>query len=152
AGGRLVEDDELALARLDMERRGARDRFDEVAIVAGGVDDDSGPDRPVARGKAPAGGRAVPAGDGAPAPYLAAMGDSLQHVGQRGRPGIDDVFAGDNDGGECVLPKMRLAAPKLRRVDGVHVDEAVALGVRKDRRQPRRLRLAPGDQETAGLQ
>src|SRR5262249_19221200 len=40
----------------------------------------------------------------------------------------------------------------LRLVDGVYVSEAVALGVHEDRRQPRRLRLAPGHQQTAGLQ
>src|SRR5262249_29867253 len=150
--GRLVEDDELALARLDVERRGARDFFDEVAIVAGGVDNDGGLDRPVARGEAPSRHRALTARDGAAAPHLAALGDSPEHIGERRRPGIYDMFAGDDDGGERARPEMGLAAPKLRRVDGVYVSEAVALGVHEDRRQPRRLRLAPGHQQTAGLQ
>ena len=119
ARGRLVEDDELALARRDSERRGPRDRLDEIAVVAGGVDDDARLDRPAVRRQTPAPRRAIAAGDLGVAADRAAMGEALQHVGQRRRPGIDDVLA-RNDARPPSAPARRCGS---RRRSSCRVDE-----------------------------
>ena len=80
------------------------------------------------------------------------MGDSLQRVGQRRRPGIDDVLARDDNGGLRGRRQLRLPPPQLGRVDEMHVVEAVAVRVFHDVRQLGRLCLVPGDEQAAGLE
>ena len=83
---------------------------------------------------------------------FAAVSQTLQGIGERCRPGVDDMLARDDDRAEHVYCQPRFAPANLRWLDLVHVNRAIFAGKCKDARQLCQLLLRPGNQQSAGLQ
>lgn len=151
--GGLVEDHELALARMDGEaRRAEQALFQLVTEESGAVDY-------LARVQIAAAGMQQPfaAVEGAVQHFdvetgLGAMGQRLLQIGERRGPGVDQMLTGDPHRTEHIAGQLRLQRQDLVATDLADVIDTVAVGLLDDGRQARQILVAPCRHQGAGFQ
>ncbi len=92
------QDDELTLFAARSGKAAACYLLDQIAEVSGGIDHDSSLNRPGGAFQQPAVRDPLSAGHLRGTQYHRTMGDRLASIGQRRRPWIDDVVAGNQHG------------------------------------------------------
>ena len=128
-----------------------REVLDQVAVQARRIDHDARPDLAGLGRERPARIVQLSSRHFASAPDLRSVRHGLKRIGERCRPRVDDVLAGNQRRAERARSEVGLARVQLARGDLEHIGDAICMRLGDDTRKPFPLGFSPGNYDRTRL-